>query len=155
MIAPKGLLCGKRSKNPCPSVRVCVSAKNGRFIEANEHAWHDFYVHILVAEEKARFWDLQFFHGWFEILTKLFKTFFKNKLLPFIYPSQKSRLTHFVTKRVLVYTDKTLIILYFWPFWRLSDPSDVGLTYPIWTQLQTFERFPHKSPFGATLAPRV
>ena len=83
------------------------------------------------------------------------KRFFLNKILSFIYTSQKSRLTHFVTKRVLVDTDKTLIISYFWPFWRLSDPSDVGLTYPIWTQLQTFERFPHKSPFGATLAPRV
>ena len=94
----------------------------------------------------------------FEDRTKYRSSFsfkvFKNIFLSFIYPSQKSKLTHFVTKRVLVDTDKTLIILYFWPFWRLSDPSDVGLTYPIWTQLQTFERFPHKSPFGATLAPR-
>ena len=57
--------------------------------------------------------------------------FFKNKNLSFIFPSQKSKLTYFVTKRVLVDTDKTLKISYFGSIEMLSDSINVDLTYPI------------------------
>ena len=79
------------------------------------------------------------------------KRFLKNKILSFSYSSQKSRLIHSDTKGVLVDTEKTLIISLFWLIWRLSDPSDVGLTSPSsdsWTFATQESQRGHPCPAG-------
>ena len=96
----------------CFRVRPCVREKR-TFHRSQRARVTSVLPSYTLRSGKARFWDLQFFTDGLKSLPSFFKKFFINTFLSFIYPSQKSRLTHFVTKRVLVDTDKTLIISYF------------------------------------------